>query len=192
METVKAKDNIDATVIRRGGISEGLCPRGVYNVQCFDVHGKLKWDDRIENLVVIQGKNHALDNYLAGAAYTASFFYGLISSVSYTVIAAGDTAAQINGTNQWKEAGPTNAPNYTSATRPAATFGAAATGGSKTASVAASFILSGAGTVKGAFLSTSSVKEGTSGALISAGTFSGGDKVLGIGDEIKVSYTLVL
>jgi hypothetical protein len=121
---------------------------------------------------------------------------GLISSVSYSAIAATDTAAQINGTNAWKEAGSsTNYPLYTTPRKTAAW--SAASSGSKALSAALSFpIITTGGTIKGCFLifgtgAVSTIAD-TNGKLYSAGLFTGGDKVVSPGDTVNVSYTASL
>lgn len=148
-----------------------------------------KWSDQVvpaPNTVVTVGKNDLLDKYLAGSSYTAAFFLGLISSTSYSAIAAGDTMGSHAG---WLEAGIANTPTYSQATRPAPSW-ASASAGSKATASAVAFSITGTGTVKGGFLTTNSTKDGTTGILFSAGLFTGGDKAVGNGDTINSTYTL--
>lgn len=147
-----------------------------------------KFRDVFRNTLMTTGKNYILDSGLGGSLYM-----GLISSVSYSAIAAGDTAAQINGTNGWKEGSDvTNTPTYSQSTRPALTLGAASAGVKATSSASA-FSITSTGTIKGLFVVTNSTKAGTSGTLVSAGLLSGGDRTgLQSGDTFNGSWQITL
>jgi hypothetical protein len=164
--------------------------------QEMDQMSDLVWGATADNTVCTVGKNLALDTFLAGSAYTVvGPFLGLISSASYSATAAGDTMASHAG---WTEAGTTNAPQWTtpaSGARHTTNAGwASASAGSKALSAAKAFSISTAGTVKGAFLvyGTGAVATAmdTNGTLMSAGVFSGGDKVVANLDTLNVSYSL--
>jgi hypothetical protein len=194
-EIANAAERSDATVVRGAGQHESAEAHGRYIAECFDKDGNLKWRDEIENVVCTEGKNAALDAALAGAAYTVTGPYmGLISSTSFSAVVAGDTAAQINGTNGWKEAGLANAPTYTGNRKTAAWNAASA--GAKALSAALSFAITGTGTVKGAFIifaaGALNTKDDVNGKLWSAGLFSGGDKVVANGDTLNVTYSVSL
>ena len=169
-------------------ITEQANATGEFTVELFDKDGNLKWSEKFPNVVTTQGKNYLLDNGLAGSAFTAAFYLGLISSVSYTAVAAADTAATHAG---WTEAGATNAPTYSGA-RKTAVWGSASAG-TKALSAALAYTFTGAGTVKGCFLSTIATVDATTGSLYSAGLFTGGDRA-GIvsGDILNVSYSTSL
>lgn len=177
-----------AGITRNSGHAEQANATGVYTVQCFNAAGDLLWTDTVVNLVTTGGKNDALDKYLAGSAYTATWFLGLISSVSFTAVAAGDTMASHAG---WTEAGIANAPTYSQGARPTAAW-SAASAGAKALSAALAYSITSAGTVKGCFLTSVSTKDGITGILYSAGLFTGGDKVVANTDTLSVSYTASL
>lgn len=142
---------------------------------------EVKWEDDIQNLVTTVGKNFALDTIMAGSAYTAAWYLGLISSTSYTTgPAAGDTMASHGG---WAED-----QNYSQGARPTTAW-SAASGGSKSLSSSLSFSMNASTTIKGAFLVSNATKGGTTGTLYSAGLFTGGDKTVASGDTLSVSYT---
>jgi hypothetical protein len=164
--------------------------KGHFVAECFDEDGNLLWRDESDNTVVTVGKNILFDTLLAGSAYTVvGPFMGLISSVSFSAIAAGDTMGSHAG---WLEAGGTNAPTYTG--NRVTTAWSAASGGSKALSAAASFTMSGTGTLKGFFLTLGSgavnTKDSTAGTLFAAGLFSGGDQPVVSGNVVNVSYTI--
>lgn len=160
--------------------------KGCYTAECVRPDGTIRWSGPGPNTVVTVGKNDLLDKYFAGSAYTATIYMGLISSVSYTAIASGDTMASHTG---WTEAGATNAPTYSQSARPTTAW-SAASAGAKALSAALAFSITSTGTLKGAFLNTVATKDGTTGTLISAGLFTGGDKAVANGDTVNVSYSI--
>jgi len=191
-EKLNANETNDASVIRNSSHVEQATAVGIFTAQCFDKDGNLKWEDTFPNVVTTVGKNLALDTYLAGSGYTVTGpFMGLISSVSWSAVDAGDTMGSHAG---WTEAGNANAPTYTAPRKTAAWSAAAA--GSKALSAALSFAITGSGTVKGCFLvygsGAVSTIDNTSGTLYSAGLFTGGDKVVVNTDTLNVSYTASL
>ena len=191
-ERAEARANADASVIRGSGLGEQAQAHGRYEIECIGADGKLKWRETIDNVVQTVGKNLALDTFLAGAAYTVTGPYmGLISSTSWSAVAAGDTMASHAG---WLEAGGANAPTY-SGNRKTAVWSSAAAG-SKALSAALSFAITSTGTVKGAFLvygsGASATKDDTGGTLWSAGTFSTGDKAVVNGDTLNVNFSTSL
>lgn len=161
----------------------------------------IAWQDAwAPNTVVTEGKNAALTHVLKGSTYTASQVLGLIEDTGYSAIAAGNTAANITAagggspTNGWNEA-----PSSTLATRGTPSFGSASSGSLATSS-AVSLSIIATDTIKGAFLlmrstagtAPTTTVGNTSGALYSAGLFSGGDRSVANGDTLNVSYTASL
>lgn len=191
-ETAQARECNDATVIRGSGLGEAADAQGRYVFECYGVDGRLKWRDTIENTVCTVGKNLMLDTAFAGSAYTVTGPYlGLISSTSYSAVAAADTMSSHAG---WLEAGLANAPTYTGNRQTAAW--SAATAGAKALSTALAYAITGTGTIKGAFLvygsGASATKDTTTGVLWSAGTFTTGDKAVVAADTLNVSYSASL
>lgn len=193
--TMRSKDILKAgaaaiaLLVGLCGASEVAVAKGVFTVEIVRADGTIE-RDTFPNTVVTVGKNALLDSALAGSAYTVTGPYvGLISSVSYSAISASDTMASHAG---WTEAGSTNAPTF-SGNRPTVAW-SAASGGSKAFSSAASFSITGTGTLEGAFVvfgsGATNVVGATTGTLFSAGLFTGGTRAVLSGDTVNVSYSV--
>lgn len=196
-DTLNSLDAADAVVVRTPITNEGCNAEGIYTIRCVDKDGNLKWEEVAKNLVVTEGRNLALDTFLSGSSYTVTGpFMGLISSVGFSAISAGDTAAQINGSNGWKEAGSSN--NFPLYTAPRKTcVWSAATGASKSLSANLTFnIVTTGGTIKGCFIifgpGASSTIADTNGILWSVVLFSSGDKTVSPGDTVQATYSTSL
>jgi hypothetical protein len=164
----------------------GAVTRNTYVFRCYDKDGKLKWEESFSNLTTTEGRNDALTQYLKGSSYTATHFVGLIDNASFTAIAVGDTAAQINGTNQWIECTA-----YSQSTRPALTLGTAAAGSIDNVASLATFSINATKTINGGFTVTNSTKAGTSGKIYGEGSFSSPRSFVS-GDTLTVQVTLTL
>ncbi len=164
--------------------------QGQFTVVCRDPKGRVKWRAQTPNTVVTVGRNLLLSTLFAGAAYTVTGpFMGLISSTSFSAIVASDTMASHAG---WLEAGAANLPHY-SGNRKTCVWASAAAG-AIALSAALVFTITAAGTAEGAFITLGAgavnTVDDTNGTLFSATIFTGGAKVVGIGDTLSVSYTL--
>lgn len=164
----------------KSSIRELIALSDLFEVECFDKDGNLKWTDTIHNLVVNVGLDDVLDKYLKGSTYTATHYVGLTDGTP--TVAAGDTMASHTG---WTEI-----TNYIEGTREAFTPGTVSGQSvSNTASKAVFTINANATTLGGCFLATNSTKGGTSGILYGGGAFTAGDKSLDDGDVLNVTVT---
>jgi hypothetical protein len=191
MDSLNIKSNTTAAAGTHAADGDCAPVHGHYEARYYE-DGELIWSESYDNLVTDAGAKDILDKYFGGSGYTAAHYLGLISSVSYTSApVAGDTMASHP---TWTEAGGTNAPTFSQTARPSIGWSAATGSGAgsrtKAMSAAASFNFTGAGTVKGSLVTTSSTKDGTAGTLVSAGLFSGGDQVVSNGGTLTVSYQL--
>jgi hypothetical protein len=196
-EILKPVDAFSAGPVRRGGgrpppPTESLLIKGRFEFVCRDFKGRERWRDFIDNVVTDLGANLILDQFFAGSGYTVvGPFMGLISSVSWSAVAAANTMSSHAG---WTEAGVTNAPTY-SGTRKTCVFASAASR-TKALSAALAFAITGTGTVQGAFIVTGSgavsTIDSTAGTLLSAGAFAEGPKAVANSQEIDVSWSCAI
>lgn len=182
---VKA-DRFEATVVNDASASSSVSVGGVFTVECYDADGQLKWKDEFHNLVVNQGLKDMNDKYFTGSGYTAAWYIGLINNSPTPTLAAGDTAAQIGGSNGWTEF-----TGYSQSNRPTLSFSASTSADPSVISTAsaAAFSITSTATIYGAFVVSSNTKGGTSGVLFSEGAFAATRSVVN-GDTLNVSYSL--
>lgn len=145
---------------------------------------KCKWVEEVPNLTVTQGLNDLLTKYFKGSTYTATWFVGLIDNSGFSSLAAGDTAAQIGGSNAWSEATA-----YSESVRQTLTLGSASAGSIDNSASKAVFSINGTVTVKGAFVVSTSTKAGTTGVLYGEATFASARSMFS-GDSLTVGVTL--
>jgi hypothetical protein len=140
------------------------------------------WEHETPNLVTNVGRNDIIDKYWRGSTYTQTVVMGLKGTGAP---AAADTQASHAS---WLEVGGTNAPAYTG-NRKAVTMGAAASQSS--VSPQQTFAITSTGTVSGMFMNNggSSTKDDTTGVLVNATNFTGGDEAVNNGDSLLVTYT---
>lgn len=197
-DIMKAIDAAVGKIVLPRGAGDIVRTLGRFHAVCRDKNGNIKWEDEFDNLLTTVGRNHMLDNYLAGSGFTqVGPYLGLISSVGWSAVNAADTMGSHAG---WNEAGNgVNYPNWStpaSNARGAMSWSAAAAGAKATSSATSFTIATNGGTVKGAFIVLGSgavaTNASTAGTLFSAGTFSGGDKIVAVSDTLAVSYSLTL
>ena len=171
--------------------AEGALIMGMYHATHRNAAGEILSEEDFPNLVTDVGAKLLLDTILAGSAFTAATYMGLKGTGSAVV---GDTQASHAG---WLEVGTANAPAYTAPRKTLAWSAATGSGaGSRTKASSGTFTYSftSGGTVDGAFLNINgtSAIDNTTGTLFSAGTFSGGSKVVAILDTLTVTYSLAI
>lgn len=186
-EGAKSQDVVTAGVARGGPATAGAKAHGEYHIECRDKDGNLKWSATAPNLVVNVGLQDMNNKYFAGSSYTATWYIGLYGSGSTNGPLAGNTMASHSS---WTEV-----TDYSGTDRPTASFGTATLADPSVisnSSTPATFNINNNATIGGAFLTTGSVKGGTSGTLFSASDFTGGDRTVSNGDTVNVTYTFSL
>jgi hypothetical protein len=183
IEKLGFADRCKSGLVARPRGKSGALFSGRFDVECFDKDGNLKWKDYIENIVTNEGLNHILDIlFVSATAQVDPWYVGLIDATPSP--AAGDTAAGIDTSAQvWGEV-----QTYDEAVRQTYTDVRTAQSVDNSASKAV-FTISGSVTVGGAFMISDSTKGGTSGTLLCAGAFTGGNRAVVDNDTLNVTYT---
>ena len=188
IEKTKATDVVSSGLTFNTKTGEDAKATGLFEIKCHDKDGNLKWQAESKNLVVNAGLAYMAGTALTSVTQITSFFLGLYGAGASNTPAAGDTMAS--------HAGWTEDTNYSNGTRVAATFVTATTANPSVVTNSASpavFNINGTTTIGGAFLTSGSVKGGTTGTLFSAADFgSPGDRSVVNSDTLSVTYTFSL
>jgi len=184
INTVGMGDVCDASVIKGSGHNAGFGISGHYEVKCHDSEGNLKWEDKIENLVVNVGLALSLNGALTNTAKGATFM-GLKGTG--TVLAA-DTMGSHAG---WAELITYKLVNVSGAAQRSAPSFTTTSTTSISPTAAQVFFATGTMDVAGCFISVGGTATfgDNSGVLFSAGNFTGGTKSVVNTDTLSVSYT---
>lgn len=172
--------DVSAGVEAGSGLRAGVGLSTRYELECRDRHGRLKWREVFDNLVVNAGLDDNLSKYFKGSAYTAAHYVGL--TAGSPTFAAGDTMSS--------HAGWTEVTDYSQEDRPALTLGNVSGQSVDNSASKAEFSITDAATIGGAFIATDNTKGGSAGTLYGGGAFSGGNRSLANGDTLNVTVTL--
>lgn len=156
--------------------------RGWFDVECVNPDGSVAWRKRAPNGAATVGLNSLLDVGFGAAAQIAAWYMGVIDNSGYTALAAADTMSSHAG---WSESTA-----YTESTRQQWSPGSAS-GGIITNSSAAVFTVNAAVTVRGAFITSSSTKGGTTGTLWATGLLESTESLVS-GQQLRITYTTQL
>ena len=152
----------------------------LYNIEHISRSGQVLSVERVHNLCPTEGLNHLLSIVAAGGSQIATWYCGIFEG-DYTPI-AGNVMATFSGL-------ATESTAYTEATRPEWVEAAPAAGVITNAASKAVFTINATKTFYGAFLSSSSVKGGTTGVLLSAARFSTA-KAMASGEILRITGSI--
>ena len=160
--------------------------------------GEVIHKETFPNGITDEGKSDLLDVHFSAGTQLTSWYLGLIDNANFSALAATDTYDNIDQPgNGWDEfAGYTDPANSDSAVSRPGWTESGPSGSSITNNTQVSVDMTAAGTVKGLFVvagtnaQTKSDHSATGNVLWSTALFSGGDVVVAISDELKVTYTV--
>jgi hypothetical protein len=164
-------------------IRDGFKFGGIFEVECYDKNGDLKWRDEAHNLWVQEGLEYLLDVIFKNGTRVDPLYVSLIK----TTLPVSDSSMNDNGTG-WFEA-----TEYTDTVRQEFVDGAITGTTTKqldNSDSKASFTMNDTVTLKGAFLTTDNTKGGTTGILLCAVAFTEGDRDVLAEDIVNVKYTV--
>ena len=156
-----AGNSIRVEIERHPAMAENARPGSVWDWECFDKNGGLKWRESVHNLVTNEGLDHYLDVALSSATQITAWYVALFED-DHTP-AAGNTYAT---------PGYTESEAYDEATRPAWTEAGVSSQSITNSASKASFTMNATKTIYGGAL------VGGGSAASTTGNTAGGGKLL--------------
>lgn len=155
----------------------------VYRFEHLSEHGDLISIDEVHNLIPNQGRDYILSAAMLLGAQFGTWFCGLYE---------GSYSPQTTDTMETIVAASTEITTaYSEAARPTITPDALANGVYSNGASPCVFSFTAAKTVRGGFISSGSVKGGTTGTLLSA-VLASSPKIVGAGESLRVTAGLSL
>ena len=162
------------------GVHECLKTGGYFAFECYDKDGNLKWQENVFNLYPSEGLDYILGVIFKNATRSDPLYVGLNETNNPT-----SSWTMANNGSTWDEF-----VGYRESTRQEFVDGNISSNELDNSASKATFSINASGTIYGGFLSTDSTKDGTSGALVCSGNFTGGSRSVQSGDTVNVTYTV--
>jgi len=178
-------DHVAGQIHRKRNVQEQFKIRGFVKAVCRDKHGRVKWVEEGENIVVNEGIDYIFNNDLAAA----SLFIGLLGAgtpaAAWTMTQAGGSSGAVSDTDGDREIHG----GYDEAARQAWTVVDSTAQKVTNAASVATFTFNTDISVTGVFLSTVSTKNDQTGTLVAAKLF-GSAKAMNDTDTLDVTYEI--
>lgn len=155
---------------------ENLKFGGVYKVTHKNSQGEIISVDEVHNIVPDEGLAY-FNSVIFGGSAASSYYLGIYAN-NYTPVSTDLMSTFLTSASE--------VVGYSEAARPSYTPVVSGVSVSNTASKAV-FTANASATARGAFISTSAVKNGVAGSLITAALFTA-PKILSVGDTLTVEY----
>lgn len=155
----------------------------VYHLECIGVDGKIKWTERIENIIPDVGRDYILNAALNSQSQYATFYIGLYTASRTPLVGDDMTSLMLDCSESV---------TYDGTVRLTLTPDALANGLWSNTGTPAEFDFNTSGeTLRGGFITSSSARGTASGLLLSAVLFPT-PKTLTVGETLRVTAGLQL
>jgi hypothetical protein len=180
MLNVNSTDNFETGAIMNPSSELNVGLKTLYEFECYDKNGNLKWKDSFFNTVVTAGKDKLLDATIKTGLASPAWYVGLKGTGTV------DVAHTMASHAAWSTITP-----YSNATDPAFTPGTISSGSVNNSASKAVFNIDSTSTVYGAFLKDNNTKGGATGTLYGGGDFTA-QRGVASGDTLNVTITLTI